>query len=84
MDKLNKYLGKIAVINCDVELEKVAGDQNNGLIYRAEVNLFLPLEVLRVEKLAVDIYKAIDKVEEHLTAMIKKYKEKIIDKKRAR
>ena len=84
MDMLDKYLGKIDVINCDVEVEKLAGDQHKGKIYRAEVNLQVPKEILRVVKDAEDMYKAIDKVKDHLELVIKKYKDKLEDRRRGR
>lgn len=74
MDMMEKFLGSIPVMNCDCELEKV-GDQNKGKIYRAEVNLELPGELLRVDKTEEDLHKAIDKVKDHMVEMIKKYKE---------
>ncbi len=82
MDKLEKYLGRVAVINCDVEVAKEFGEQHNGKIYRAEVNLTVPGDLLRVEKMEKDIYKAIDKVKDHLARSIKRYKEKKQDKQR--
>ena len=83
MDMLQKYLGKVQVINCDVELSRENGSQNSGNIYRAEVNLELPGNLLRVEKTEKDILKAIDKVKDHLARSIKKYKEKKVDSKKA-
>jgi len=77
MDSLEKYLGDVKVINCDVEIEKTLGGQHKGYIFRAEVNLDLPRRLLRVSKTEKDLYKAIDKVKDHLEAMIKKYKETI-------
>ncbi len=78
MDMLDKYLGdKVRVINCDVEIEKSVGGQNKGEIFRAEVNLQVPHDILRVEKTEKDLYKAIDKVKDHLEIVIKKYKEKL-------
>ena len=74
MDMMDKYLKNIEAINCDCEVEKVA-EQNKGKIYRAEVNLELPGELLRVDKTEEDLYKAIDKVKDHMVEMIKKYKE---------
>ena len=82
MDALDKYLGTIPVINCDVEIEKTKSNQSKGNIFRAEVNLEVPHQLLRVEKTSQDMYKAIDKVRDHLELVIKKYKEKMIDKKR--
>lgn len=79
---IEKYLGDIQVINCDFEVEKAVGDQNKGKIFRAEINLEVPRELLRVEKTESDMYKAIDKVKDHLVLLIKKYKEKDRDKKR--
>ena len=84
MDMLEKYLGSITVSHCEVELEKALTTQNSGKIYRAEVNLSLPGELLRVEKTTDDINKAIDKVKDHLELMITKYKEKKIDQKRGK
>lgn len=78
MDMLEKYLGdKVKIINCDVEIEKSVGGQNKGEIFRAEVNLQVPHDILRVEKTEKDLYKAIDKVKDHLEIVIKKYKEKL-------
>jgi len=82
MDMLEKYLGDIQVINCDVEVGMSVGGQQSGQIYRAEVNLFVPGKLLRVEKTEKNIYKAVDKVKDHLEILIKKYKEKKIDKRR--
>lgn len=84
MDMIEKYLGDIRVINCDVEIEKAVGGQHKGEIFRAEVNLEVPQQLLRVEKTEKDLYKAIDKVKDHLEMMIKKYKERLRDKKRGK
>lgn len=81
---IEKYLGDIKITNCDIDLEHSVTTQNNGKVYRAEVNLFVPGEILRVEKTEKTINKAIDKVKDHLIVMIKKYKEKKIDKKRGK
>lgn len=82
MDMLDKYLGEVIVTNCDFEVEKTKSNQNKGNIYRAEANLSVPGELIRVEKTSSDLYKAIDKVKDHLPRSIKKYKEKKRDKKR--
>lgn len=85
MDMLEKYLGnRVKVINCDLEVEKAIGGQHKGEIFRAEVNLEVPREILRVEKTEKDLYKAIDKVKDHMELVIKKYKDKLIDKKRGK
>ncbi len=83
MDKIEKYLGSTKVVNCDVEIAKTVGDQRHGDIFRAEVNLEVPHQLLRVERTAADMYKAIDKAQEHLKLVIKKYKEKAAQTKKA-
>lgn len=82
MDMLDKYLGSIPVTNCDVEVAMAVGNQNNGKIYRAEVNMSVPGELLRVEKTEKELLKAVDKVKDHLARSIRRYKTKRIDKKR--
>ncbi len=76
MDALEKYLVGVQVLNCDCEIEKIGGEQKSGKIYRAEVNLEVPGNLLRVEREASDVYKAIDKVKDHLVLVIKKYRDK--------
>jgi len=80
MDMLEKYLGSFKCMHCNVEVGLAVGGQNSGEIYRAEVNLSVPGELIRVEKTEKDIYKAIDKVKDHLRIRIMKYKEKRMNK----
>jgi putative sigma-54 modulation protein len=82
MDMLDKFLGEIQVIGANYEVEKTTRHHTKGEIYRAEANLIVPHETLRVEKTEKDLYKAIDKVKDHLIRSIKRHKEKLIDKKR--
>ncbi|NCD01135.1 ribosome-associated translation inhibitor RaiA [bacterium] len=82
MDMLDKYLGKIKVVNCDFEVEVESGNGLEGKNCRAEANLQVPGELLRVEKRAENLFKAIDKVKDHLELVIKKYKGKKITKER--
>ncbi len=84
MDMLDKYLGDTQVLNCDVEVERIISGQNKGEIFRVEVNLEVPHDLLRVEKTESDLYKAIDKVRDHLDEVIIKYREKARDKQRGR
>jgi len=84
MDMLDKYLGRTNVINCDFEVEKIAGGQSKGDVFRAGVNLEVPHDLLRVEKVESDLYKAIDKVKDHLDGVIIKYREKARDKRRGK
>lgn len=82
MDMLDKYLGKLKIINAHIEISKTTNRHLKGEIYCAEVNLSLGSDLLRVEKTEKDLFKAIDKVKDHLELVIKKYKDKKIDRKR--
>lgn len=76
MNMLEKYLGNIQIIHCDVEVGMITHHHHAGKIYRAEVNLTVPNDLLRVEKTEKELFKAIDKVKDHLERSIKQYKEK--------
>ena len=77
VDMLEKYLGNFQVFNCDFEVEMTTNHHVKGRIYRAECNLNLGDKLLRVEKSEEELYKAIDKVKDHLAEAIKKYKGKL-------
>lgn len=79
---LEKYLGTVTPLHCDFEIALINKHHNKGDVFRAEINLQLPGELLRVEKTEADLYKAIDKVKDHMAEMIKKYRGKRIDRKR--
>ena len=76
INMLEKYLGDTKATICDLELMNTNPNQNKGKIFRCEANLAVPGDLLRVEKTAEDINKAIEKVKDHLTRSIKRYKEK--------
>jgi putative sigma-54 modulation protein len=82
MDMLEKYLGAIKVINADFEVEQITKHHQKGEIFRAEANLEIPGKLLRVEKTENELFKAIDKVKDHLAEMIKENKERMIDRRR--
>ena len=74
---LDRYLKR--VIEAQVELE-VDNKHRSGDIYRAEIMLFVPRDVLRAEEKASDMYAAIDLVMPKLKKQIEKYKGKLRDK----
>lgn len=82
MDTLDKYLGSMKVMQARFEVEKTTEHHQKGEIFRAELNLSLPGKLLRVEKTEKEILKAVDKVRDHMEVIIKRFKEKKIDKKR--
>ena len=74
-DYINEKIGGLdkywdAIIDADVEVGLITKHHQSGRIYRCEVNMRVPGEVLRVEKTEKDLYKAIDKVKDHLRNMI--------------
>ena len=79
---LDKYLGRQKVITAEVELELTTKHHLKGEIFRAEMNLQLPGELLRVTKTEKNLYKAVDKVKDHLAEMIIKSKDKKADRRR--
>ena len=81
MDKLEKFFGHVKILNADLELKMDSKHHDKGEIYSAELNIELPHQLLRVEKTEKDIIKAIDKVEDHMQMLLKKYKEKRIAKR---
>lgn len=76
VNMLEKYLGDFPAIHADFEVELTSTHHVKGEIYRAELNLQVPGELLRVEKTGTEIFEAIDKVKDHMEIVIKKYKEK--------
>ncbi len=78
--QLEKYFDKIIDLHAEIDL--TTHHHQKGQIFRAEWNVRVPGKLLRVEKTAEDMYKAIDKVKEHMTLVLKSHKEKLIDKKR--
>ena len=82
MDMLEKYSGGLKPINMNFEVELTTHHHQKGEIYRAEANLYLAGDFIRVDKTEKDLYKAIDKVKDHLEEIIIEHKEKMIDKKR--
>ncbi|MBU0974165.1 ribosome-associated translation inhibitor RaiA [Patescibacteria group bacterium] len=73
---LTKYLGDVHIIDTKVKVSLTSKHHQKGDIYTCEMALTLPGETLRVNKTTSDIFKAVDKVKDHLVPLIKKYKEK--------
>ncbi len=72
--QLEKYIKR--VVEADVELE-VDKKHRTGEIFRAEVMLYVPRDVLRASEQATDMYAAIDLVMPKLKKQIEKYKAKV-------
>jgi len=72
---LTKYLGDIHIIDIKVKVSLTSKHHQKGNIYACEMALVLPGDTLRVSKTTSDVYKAVDKVKDHLVLLIKKYKD---------
>lgn len=70
------------IIGVAAEVDVTTHHHHKGMIYRAELNVSVPGKLIRVEKTSDNLYKAIDKAKDHMTLMLKGYKEKKIDKVR--
>ncbi|HBU06844.1 MAG TPA: ribosome-associated translation inhibitor RaiA [Candidatus Magasanikbacteria bacterium] len=72
---LTKYFENIDDVDVIVGME--THHHNKGKIFYAEFNLQVPGKNLTVRKDAIDLYKAIDKVRDHLKVELEKIKEKM-------
>lgn len=71
---LEKYDDQIIEIRCDLKMESHKHQQ--GDVYVCTGHLFVPGKDFFVEKTEEDLYKAIDKVKDHLQEMMVEWKEK--------
>lgn len=78
IESLEKFFDNIQSADVDVGMQ--SHHHLKGKVYYAEVNLSVPGKLIRVVKESEDLYKAIDKVKDHLKVELEKMKEK----KRAR
>ncbi len=72
---LEKFFDNI--IQADIDVGMRNHHHNKGKIYYAEVNLQIPRKIIRVVKDSEDLYKAIDKVRDHLKVEFEKIKGKM-------
>jgi putative sigma-54 modulation protein len=82
-DKTNsliKFFDNIQQIDAEVGTE--SAHHNKGKIFFAEMNVHVPKKLIRVRKNATNLYKAIDKVKDHLKIELEKLKGKLRGKDR--
>ncbi len=65
------------IIKVDVIVGMESHHHNKGKIYFAEMNVHVPGNSVFVKKEAADLYKAIDKVKDHLKVDLEKTKSKM-------
>jgi len=75
---LQKYFDNIQGVDAIVGME--SHHHNKGKVYFAEFNVQIPGKNLNLRKDAEDLYKAIDKVKDHLKVEFGKIKGKMRDK----
>lgn len=78
MQSLEKYFNGVWQI--DVEVGYANHHHQKGNIYECKAVIQVAGEVMRIEKDAEDLYKAIDKVRDHLRVDLTKWKEKLQDR----
>lgn len=71
---LEKYFDHIEEIRCELSMN--SHKHNQGKFYTCSGHLFVPGKDFYVEKEEEDLYKAIDKVKDHLQQMLVEWKEK--------
>ncbi len=81
MEGLVKYFDRITRVVIDIGLTTT--HHQKGKIFYAEANVHLPQgKMIRVRKEAEDLYKAIDKVKDHLKLELDEVKNKMRSKDR--
>jgi putative sigma-54 modulation protein len=81
MQGLEKYLESIRHI--DIEVGMASGHHNKGNIFECKANVQIGGETIMVEREADDLYKAIDKVKDHLRETITQWKKKMDERGRS-
>ncbi len=71
---LGKYYDRCESIDCELVMD--SNHHNQGQIYVCKGHLFVPGKDFFIEKTEEDLYKAIDKVQDHLKEMLVEWKEK--------
>jgi putative sigma-54 modulation protein len=74
VSSLDKYYDRITHV--DVEVGKESNHHQKGDVYFAEVNLDVPGRLVRVRKNSNDLYKAFEKVRDHMKVELEKLKGK--------
>lgn len=78
--ELEKFLPAGTMAHVDILLERTTNHHQKGDIFKAEVNVSVPGQLLNAEAVAADLYAAIDKVRDEVRRELKDYKEKLTDK----
>lgn len=74
------------IIAIDIDLGRTSDHHEKGKVYYAEFNVSIPGHMVCVSKESEDLYKAIEKVKDHMKVELEKYKGKMnhIDREQIR
>jgi ribosomal subunit interface protein len=75
MKAVERYFDNIQKIELDIGMR--SKHHQSGKIFYADVNVHIPGKVVRVSKDTEDVFKAIDKVKDHLKVEFEKIKGKM-------
>jgi putative sigma-54 modulation protein len=78
---LEKYAHDI--VQVDVHVGRDTNHHNKGKIHSCTASVSVKGNVVRVERSEEDLYKAIDKVKDHLRETLSQRKERMVDGKKA-
>lgn len=81
MQSVEKYLESIRQM--DVEVGRADGHQLKGNVYECRVTVQIGGEVMKIEREADDLYKAIDKVRDHLRVELSDWKKRMEERSKA-
>ncbi len=81
MQSVEKFFD--GILNMDVDIGLDTHHHNKGEIYSCSVVVQLPKDVIKVQKTEKNLYKAIDKVKDHLRESVVKRKEKLREERKA-
>ncbi|MEN9557751.1 MAG: hypothetical protein RL141_120 [Candidatus Parcubacteria bacterium] len=70
------------IVKLDIDLGKSSGHHHHGEIFFCEAHLFLAGKDFFVKKEEADLYKAIDKVKDHLKEMLAEWKDRQVSEQR--
>ncbi len=77
-ESVTKYFDNIQKMDIDIGMR--SHHHYKGKIFYAEANIHVPGKIMRVVKDSEDLYKAIDKVKDHLKVEFEKLKGKMRNK----
>lgn len=82
LQALQKFIDQNVAVQADVEIGQTTHHHQSGNIFRCEINLALPGDLLRVENTQEDLYAAIDVAKDELLDQVRSRKERKTNKDR--